>query len=261
MQAYHNGITKSDFIREIKLHMDADNFIKGVYSVGEDYIKGKGCAVGCSIKSINKIKDTCIDNADHKAYAESLGIPLWLAKMEDRIFEGLPLEESKLWPLRFSIAINVGADLSPILNNVLIFIVKSTLKYFDNVEYKNIKKIIDDLIVQLQAPNPDKEKLNKIGDAAYAASAAAYATAASAAYAAAYAADDAAAYAAGGAAAAAYAAAADDAADAADDAADADAADDAADAAFAAAAGGATEREKFYIDLSNELIRLIEEVK
>src|ERR1700688_2215079 len=126
LRAYQGGISKDDFIAEIKSHMEKDLFIKGTYKEIDSKNSFKGCAVGCSIQSIKNI------NKDHSLYEKYLGIPIWLAKIEDSIFEGLPFDLSKEWPLRFSMAIKVGANLNRILPKILIWIIKSTLKYFDN---------------------------------------------------------------------------------------------------------------------------------
>jgi hypothetical protein len=50
--------------------------------------------------------------ATHSLYPERLGLPEWLALLEDAIFEGLPEDEALTWPRRFAEAVPVGADLS-----------------------------------------------------------------------------------------------------------------------------------------------------
>ena len=64
---------------------------------------GKGCAVGCTIHS-----------ADHNQYEKKLGIPIWLARVEDRLFEGMSNKSAKAWPEQFLRAINPGADLNKV---------------------------------------------------------------------------------------------------------------------------------------------------
>jgi hypothetical protein len=46
------------------------------------------------------------------AYETELGIPVMLARLEDWIFEGLPVERAKLWPKQFLTTIKSGSDLS-----------------------------------------------------------------------------------------------------------------------------------------------------
>jgi hypothetical protein len=57
--------------------------------------------------------------------AETLQIPEWLVRLEDKIFEGLSEEESKEWPLRFSEAINEEADLDKIKPAFLVYVLES----------------------------------------------------------------------------------------------------------------------------------------
>ncbi len=123
MKAYTKGITKEQFVAEVKQHMVADNFIKGTY---QRY--GKGCAVGCSIKSICKLTNQKLDLSQHLNYETYLGIPEWLAQLEDRLFEGVSFERSKLWPLQFSEAINEGADLEDIKIPFTVFILEHNIR-------------------------------------------------------------------------------------------------------------------------------------
>ena len=95
--AYHNNAQiKADILAQLQRHFDADELVKGRYWEG-----GKGCAVGCTIYSGN-----------HMEYQPRFGIPAAIARLEDRIFEGLPNDEAKLWPLRLMAAIQPGQDLS-----------------------------------------------------------------------------------------------------------------------------------------------------
>jgi hypothetical protein len=97
MKAYHdNPAIKSSILDVLAEHRVADELVKGQY-----WENGKGCAVGCTVKS-----------SDHMAYETKFGIPVMLARFEDRIFEGLPNEKAMLWPERFMSAIKPGADLS-----------------------------------------------------------------------------------------------------------------------------------------------------
>ena len=75
----------STVMAELKYHHDNDQIIKGVY-----WEKGKGCAVGCLLKS-----------GRHIEYEVKFGIPVLLARLEDTLFEGLESKASKLWPQRF----------------------------------------------------------------------------------------------------------------------------------------------------------------
>lgn len=95
--AYKNDpALKKSVLAEMAMHRKADNLVKGSYWDGH-----KGCAVGCLLKSGN-----------HSEYEEKFGIPEMLARLEDVVFEGLPINDAKKWPERFLKSINVGSDLS-----------------------------------------------------------------------------------------------------------------------------------------------------
>lgn len=95
--AYHGAESeKSDILEQLRAHAKADEIVKGQY-----WESGKGCAVGCTIHS-----------ALHVKYESRFGIPQMLARLEDVIFEGLPNEQAKEWPIHFMSAITPGADLS-----------------------------------------------------------------------------------------------------------------------------------------------------
>ena len=105
MKAYLNDTKiKEKYIVRVKTHAEADRIIKGTY-----WQNGKGCAVGCTI-----------EGSDHSRYETELGIPRVIARLEDRIFEGLPNDEAKEFPLKFLNAINVGANLSMVAPKWLI---------------------------------------------------------------------------------------------------------------------------------------------
>ena len=48
---------------------------------------------------------------DPKRYETEIGIPMTLGRLEERIFENLPLESAVEWPERFLAAVPVGRDL------------------------------------------------------------------------------------------------------------------------------------------------------
>ena len=100
LRAYHGEpALRGSVLAEMAGHRRADRLVQG-YGYWED---GKGCAVGCLIKSGN-----------HEEYEERFGIPEALAHLEDKIFERLPRDDARLWPERFLGAIKPGADLSKV---------------------------------------------------------------------------------------------------------------------------------------------------
>ena len=147
MKAYNQGISKAEFIAEIRTHQKLDNFIKGTYWNDQEH---KGCAVGCSIASINKLSGKHRYHNNHKTYEKHLGIPEWLAILEDKIFERLPIEASKKWPLQFSKAINEGADLNQIEDKfkikILEYNIKTQTKQLSLELSPEIKKLVEEAI-------------------------------------------------------------------------------------------------------------------
>jgi hypothetical protein len=108
MKAFHGKKTiKAKYLSRIRAHAAADEIQKGFY-----WQRGRGCAVGCTVHG-----------DDHAAYETELGIPVWLALLEDWIFEALPMGKAKRWPERFLSAIAVGQDLEAIKKPFLAFVV------------------------------------------------------------------------------------------------------------------------------------------
>ena len=191
--AYHNDpAIKAEYLARVKAHAEADEIKHGFYWEG-----GKGCAVGCTIHG-----------ADHVRYETELGIPRILARLEDRIFEGLSNGNAKDFPARFLSAITPGADLSKVWPKFAVWLLvdpKHGIARFtkkDSAQYIAIHRVADLYRDLKDWDERDKAAFKKAAAAAYAAAAAdaaaADAAAAYAAVAAAYAAyaADAAAYAA-----------------------------------------------------------------
>ncbi len=98
MIAYHgNPEIKARVLAQLTAHARADEIVQG-YGYWQG---GRGCAVGCTIHS-----------GEHAEYETRFGIPQMIARLEDRIFEGLPVARARKWPIQFASAIVPGADLS-----------------------------------------------------------------------------------------------------------------------------------------------------
>ena len=143
MRAFTKGISKEDFVNEMKMHQSADHFLKGTYDDGE-----KACSVGCALKSVAKLKGISLEFNEHKEFENHLGIPEWMARLNDTIFEGVSLERSKLWPVEFAEAVNEGSDLDKVKTPFLIFILKNSLESIRNTKYDqdkfpDVKKAIE----------------------------------------------------------------------------------------------------------------------
>jgi len=105
MLSFHNDpAIKQKYLDRLKHHMEMDNIIQGT-----GWENGKGCAVGCTL-----------ENYDHSRYTIELGLPVWIAYLEDRIFEGLENKKSKFWPYNFLNSIPVGVDVEIVKHKLAI---------------------------------------------------------------------------------------------------------------------------------------------
>lgn len=145
-----------------------DNFIRGTYSDDENG-KFKGCAVGCSLESIARTKKLNLHYGDHLKYPELLGIPEWLARVEDTIFENISKERSKSWPVEFAEAIPENVDLQPLKSKFLICVLDKALTAFDHEKFPDVKKSIDDVKLLWVNGGTEQEFRNAAADAARAA--------------------------------------------------------------------------------------------
>lgn len=135
MQSFHNDVAvKQKYLDRVLAHQKADNLIRGT-----GWEAGKGCAVGCTL-----------ENYDHSRYPVELGIPEWIARVEDTLFEGMSLEKSKTWPHDFLNAIPLGITEQQFELQIkapfLILVLESELTTFDHAKFPNVKTAIDDSI-------------------------------------------------------------------------------------------------------------------
>jgi hypothetical protein len=113
MLSFHNDKkVKAKYLARVIGHQQADHLVRGLGWDGT-----KGCAVGCTLENYN-----------HTAYETELGIPEWLARVEDTLFEGMSERKSRTWPERFLRAIPVGVDLEQVRRKFLAIVLKSSLK-------------------------------------------------------------------------------------------------------------------------------------
>jgi len=131
MLAFHNDkAVKTKYLDRVNAHIAADNLVKGQY-----WENGKGCAVGCTI-----------EGNDHSAYERELGIPEWMARLEDTLFEGMTDNKSETWPKVFLDAIEPGMELERVKSPLMLVVLKSALKTqnenknFDVDEYPDVAK-------------------------------------------------------------------------------------------------------------------------
>jgi hypothetical protein len=124
MQSFHNDIAvKQKYVGRTEAHRKADEIIRGTGWNGS-----KGCAVGCTL-----------DEYDHSLYPIELGIPEWLARVEDILFEGMSSDRAMLWPSEFLLAVPIGVTEDQFEREVkapfLVIVLESALKNFDHKKY------------------------------------------------------------------------------------------------------------------------------
>lgn len=148
--AYHSDPKiRETHLQRVIDHRAADQLIKGRYWEG-----GKGCAVGCTIHG-----------SDHARYEKELGIPTQLAILEDIIFEDLPNERAMLWPEQFLAAIPVGADLSLIDHQWLLWLMDRGAEAEGTVAAKSLVRKMAALMERsVSGDEPSVAEWDAIGD-------------------------------------------------------------------------------------------------
>ncbi len=148
MKSYLDSPTlKKRFVAEIEKHRKADQIEQGNY--GRQNGAWKGCAVACSLRSLAIIDgdELTTEYSRHKDYEAKLGVPEWLARLEDTIFEGLPKKEAMQWPTAFAKAIPVGIDLEPIKHKFCAFILSRNIERVLTLKIdESLKKQVVDAI-------------------------------------------------------------------------------------------------------------------
>jgi hypothetical protein len=123
MLSYHNDAQlKKLVVCEMLKHQEQDQFIKGAYEKLNG--KFKGCAVGCTIDSINVILGKSYKTSDHEIFEEAIGVPEWLARLQDTLFENLPRGDDSQFAVDFLSSIPVGVNLEPVKWKFCAFILK-----------------------------------------------------------------------------------------------------------------------------------------
>lgn len=103
--SYHGDpAVKRKYIERFAAHRAADAVVQGVA-----YRNGRGCFVGCTLEKY-----------DHSRFPTELGWPVWLGRLAEAIFEGLPREEAPQFGTDLLAAVPEGVDLEPLLHTVAI---------------------------------------------------------------------------------------------------------------------------------------------
>ena len=101
--AFHGDpAIKAKYLARVRAHREADNLVQGT-----GWENGKGCAIGCILEDYN-----------HELFPSELGLPVWLAYLTDKIFEGLSSQDSQYFPEQLLAAIPEGADVAPVQHHL-----------------------------------------------------------------------------------------------------------------------------------------------
>src|SRR3990167_11066658 len=111
--SFHNDQkVKEKYVKRLEEHHKLDQIIQK-----ETWKSGRGCAVGCTLEKY-----------DHKAYETELGLPEWLARLEDTLFEGLPANKAPKFAVDFLTSIPVGVNLDRVKWKFCSFILKENIE-------------------------------------------------------------------------------------------------------------------------------------
>jgi len=136
MKAFTNTIvTKAQAVASMEAHRAADQITQGVY-----WQDGKGCAVGCMIHDFRPGSED-----RHGLFPELFGIPTEIARLTDTIFEKLPNEDAKDFPLAFIVAIPEGADLGLVATRFKRFLLTGVVQ-FDREANPEVAAAVDGVI-------------------------------------------------------------------------------------------------------------------
>ncbi len=128
LQAFHGQeAIKKKYVMRVYAHMSAGNLVHGT-----GWKDGKGSAVGCTLEA-----------NEPSRYPIELGIPEWLAHLEDMLFENMGEMQSSTWPLDFLSVIKPGADLERVKGPFLLLMLDSAVKNFRHENFPQVTAAIE----------------------------------------------------------------------------------------------------------------------
>ena len=105
MLTWHNEPHRRDkMVASMAAHILADRLVAGATGGSQQ----KGCTVACAYQSVIGTWEGCYD---HAGLADHLGVPQWVPRLADRIYEGLPKDDqpafSQAWLARLPVGVDV----------------------------------------------------------------------------------------------------------------------------------------------------------
>lgn len=133
---YSDPAKKQERIERHKRHVEADRLIAGCYQ--DDSHPIKGCSVGCDAIDISgNTGGNC-----HKVVAEHDGVPEWLERLRDVVFEGLPDSARAGWHLSLTEVIPVGVEIGIVQHQLAEWILSDDGPMHDAVTHATVKDAI-----------------------------------------------------------------------------------------------------------------------
>ena len=142
---------KETTLKDAIWHQEQDKFQQGVWWEG-----GKGCSLGCLLH---------YDNRQHDIFnkaSDAWGLPMYLVKLQEHIFEGSTPKYALAWTARFVEVIPVGVDLDDVCPKIAIYICESVKQYAKG--FKGLETVIQGVIDAHIAGS--EKQLAAAGDAA-----------------------------------------------------------------------------------------------
>jgi hypothetical protein len=127
-------IGKREAVALAKEHVKQDHLAKGYGYYRNSRPDWKGCSVGCFTKD---------PGGGHAKYPELFGLPEWLARLQDSIFENLPDDVARQWwHVTLFSSIKKGADLERVLPRFMRWILTEGLVY-DAEAYPQVREAVE----------------------------------------------------------------------------------------------------------------------
>ena len=164
MRAFVNSeVTKDQLVEALEKHKKLDSFIQGSYSRSNGTFKG--CDVGCTLHDFAPGKED-----QHKMFPKLFSISERFSYLCDSLFEILPLNKAKEFPLKRTKALSVGCDTDLVVDKFLLWLLSgddSPISKWNKETY--IKNVAGLYQRKLREDNPTKKEWAAARDAAGAA--------------------------------------------------------------------------------------------
>ena len=129
--------TADKWIAEMEEHQRLDEYAQGDWFDTDTRV---GCFYGCNMQTSERALEKAI---------VSMKLPPWLVYLSEKIFEGLPSEEAKTFPVRLIKAIPINTDIESVRHKLAI---SRLSKLKDNCNNDEVNSAIDMVISCHRSP-------------------------------------------------------------------------------------------------------------